>query len=125
MLPSNGRGRPALGTPSKSIATDIVNSTPDPDAMSRTSPLRLTGIDGKEYPRRPLPTSERDLLIGHCHWLKHDLGLSVRGVRDHLLYNYNLRRSVGSISAYLSDPCVQCSGVAHESPEHLLAGDDR
>lgn len=85
----------------------------------------IHGIDGKKYPRHPLATSERDYLIGHCHWLKHDLGMSVRAIREHLLYNFNLRRSVGSISAYLSDCCTECSGAPSHSPEHSVMGGAR
>lgn len=90
-----------------------------------TPAIRVTGNDGKQYPRHPLATPERDSVIGHCHWLKHDLGLSVRAIRDHLLYNYNLRRSVGSISAYLSERCTECSGVPSDPPEHSVVGGAR
>lgn len=77
----------------------------------------ITGMDGKLYPRGPLTPSDRDYVIGRVHYLSHDLGLSVREIREYLLYNHALRRSVGSVAAYLREPCVKCSGGRDATPE--------
>lgn len=79
--------------------------------------FHVTGSDGKRYPGRYLPKEDRDYLFGRSHYLKHDHGLSVRQIREQLLYDHGITRSVGSIAAYLARPCEECSGGQKYAPE--------
>lgn len=87
-------------------------------AGASTEPVR--GIDGKMYPR-PADPEVRDYIFGRSHYLRHEEGLSVRQI-VRALAEEGHRRSVGSVAAYLKDPCEWCSGDASESPEHSEVG---
>lgn len=82
-------------------------------------PGRVTGLDGKTYPRGPLPTDVRRQAIWLAHDLRHD-GLPVRAVAAELLARYGLRRSVGTVHADLTRwRCGRCVQVGTSAaPEH-------
>jgi hypothetical protein len=71
-------------------------------------PSRCTGLDGKTYPRRPLPAAGRAFLIGRAHYLAHDEQLSTRQIVARLTEENNVRRSVGSVHSWLAQPCEAC-----------------
>lgn len=80
---------------------------------------RCNGVDGKNYPARPLRRDDLLHLVGRVHFLSHHDGLSVRQIVRHLEEEYGIRRSVGSVSAYLNAYCcIRCSGAGNETPEH-------
>lgn len=82
------------------------------------TPARVTGVDGKTYPSRPLSKLNRDRLILLAHALHHE-GLSVRQVVHELDTVHGVTRSVGSVSDYLNRYlCPDCSGVLNAPPEH-------
>lgn len=73
---------------------------------------RVLGLDGKSYPSNPLPSDDLDFVRGRVHYLHHDEGLSVRQIVARLEDDNNVKRSVGSVSAYLTRwLCAECSGV--------------
>ena len=77
---------------------------------------RVFGLDGKNYPSRPLSRGDRLRLIGRVHTLAHE-GLSVRQIVVRL-GEEGVRRSVGSVSEYLTTyRCSDCSGGAFCPPE--------
>jgi hypothetical protein len=85
---------------------------------------RVTGSDGKTYPIRPLGGDELEFLIGRAHYLSHDEHLSIRQIVRRLESDDGpaARRSVGTISAWLAQPCVRCFQVSqNHPPEHLPA----
>lgn len=79
------------------------------------------GLDGKTYPRSPLTEQLRLNVIGLCHGMAHD-GCSVRTIRGRLADEFGIRRSVGSIHAYLNGYwCAECEPVqvdTNDAPEH-------
>jgi len=85
---------------------------------------RTLGLDGKTYPSGPLSTEDRAFVVGRVHYLRHDESLSVRQIVRRLADEHGLRRSVGSVSAYLAEPCIHpdCSGEQNGSPEHSPTG---
>lgn len=91
-----------------------------------TLPARVTGLDGKTYPRGPLPVDARRQAIWLAHDLHHD-GLPVRAVVAELAARYGLRRSVGTVHADLTrwrcERCVQVGTSA--TPEHGVPGGAR
>ena len=86
-----------------------------------SKPQRVTGIDGKDYPGRYAPKEVRDYVFGRAHYLKHEEGMSVRGIAA-ALADEGHKRSVGSVAAYLKEPCIHCSGGSHDSAEQLRSG---
>ena len=105
---------------SKSLAGDYSDSTPNP---TRSSVPRgyIHGIDGKRYPR-PLGVQERLGLIAVVHVMHHEYRLSIRQIIGALETQHGIRRSLGTVSAYLSDfLCADCSGGQVEPPEQLAA----
>lgn len=81
---------------------------------------RIHGLDGKHYPRSV--TSEiRNYVFGRSHWLRHEEGLSIRGIVATLAAEGH-QRSVGSVAGYLKQPCIKCSGGANRPPEHRGGG---
>lgn len=83
----------------------------------------ILGIDGKRYPGRWLQPRDRHGLIAHVHHLSHIQGLSIRQIQGALEGQHGIVRSVGSVSAYLSDwTCADCSGDPCASPEHPATG---
>jgi len=79
---------------------------------------RTVGLDGKTYPRFRLTAEEADFVVGRCHYLAHDEGLSVRQIAKRLYDDHGLRRAVGTIAGYLAQPCEKCSGGQTAAPEH-------
>lgn len=79
------------------------------------------GIDGKRYPGRYAPKEVRDYLFGRAHYLRHEEGLSIRGIQA-ALSDEGYRRSVGWVAGILREPCVKCSGDQPATPEHLSGG---
>ena len=85
----------------------------------------IHGRDGKMYPRRPLPADDLAFLRGRAHYLRHDERLSVRQIVARFAAENGVRRSVGSIAAYLAAPCIACVQVAGSAAsEHLAATGD-
>ena len=81
---------------------------------------RVRGADGKWYLRRSLTTSDREYLVGRCHYLSHDEHLSIRQMIARIAAENELALSVGTVSHYLRGwQCdhQQCSGGANEAPE--------
>jgi hypothetical protein len=72
----------------------------------------VIGVDGKVYPRFQLSADDRDFLIAACHYLAHDRGLSVRGIKQ-FLSEHGVPRSIGSIAAYLAQQCDKCHDQHH------------
>jgi hypothetical protein len=72
----------------------------------------VAGLDGKRYPRFQLSANDRDFLIAACHQLAPDQGLSVRSIKQYL-GERGVPRSVGSIAAYLAQPCDKCHDQHH------------
>lgn len=91
-----------------------------PSGPPRTSaPLPagyVMGLDGKVYPSRN-KRSERLYVIQLVHVLAHS-GLTHRQVVVALADRHNIRRSVGSVNADLTNwQCPTCSGDPDETPE--------
>lgn len=85
--------------------------------MSIQLPERVRGLDGKTYPSYRWRGEDLAHVIGRCHYLAHDEGLSVRQIVARLAAE-GITRSVGSVSEYLSrNHCVGCSGDESVPPE--------
>lgn len=82
----------------------------------------VLGIDGKVYPCRLSPEL-REYVFGRCHYLAHVEHMSIRRIREQLLYDHRIARSVGSIAADLKHPCEVCSGAANGAPEQKAGAD--
>jgi hypothetical protein len=67
----------------------------------------VIGRDGKHYPAAQLSADELEFLIAAVHRLSHDQRLSVRQIQRWLSEN-GVQRSLGSIAAYLAQPCGKC-----------------
>lgn len=79
----------------------------------------LVGLDGKRYPRRALVREYGWNIIGLVHAWRHDDGLSIRQIRARITAEGQLRPpSVGTIHAWLRQPCTDCSGDPNDEPEH-------
>lgn len=107
------------GMSNRSIANTIGVSerTVRRDTAGLEAAGQVRGIDGKLYRSRPRTSEDRERLILECHRLAHR-GMSIRQIREALLYSYCARASVGAVAGYLRDwRCSRCSGAANAAPE--------
>jgi hypothetical protein len=74
--------------------------------MKTAIPL-IMRTDGKRYPLFQLTTEEREFLIDAVHQLRHDRGLTIKGIQQYLA-DHGVPRASGTIQGYLAQPCERC-----------------
>jgi predicted transcriptional regulator len=112
----SARAMAAGGMPAAAIAPVLGVSVATVRRYLREGPPhfhngRKVGQDGKTYPlRKPTDQELRYQLISRVHYLRHDEGLSIRGIVAKLRADHSdLAPSVGTVSAWLKVfTCGQC-----------------